>query len=130
MDIGFNLIEQNNDNIFKDKISIIQFLRDLISDKKMPCDFAIYGLDSLLYYAKDRDDISKYIRHILQDHANKLVSGKYIIQIVIKGSLQVVDNDERPRVSYKNEEIHIYPVLGRLKRKDLKHFYAPLNLQS
>jgi uncharacterized protein YihD (DUF1040 family) len=130
MDIGFNIIQKNNPYIFKDKISIIQFLKDLSDGKGFPRDFAVYGLDTLLYYASDRDEVAKYIRNILQDYANHLVAGNYIIQLVIEGDIKVVESDERPRVVYKNEEFHLYPVIGRVKRLDLKHFHAPLNLQS
>ncbi|RKY88424.1 hypothetical protein DRQ09_02895 [candidate division KSB1 bacterium] len=130
MDIGFNIIRKNNPDIFKEKISIIKFLKYLNEGKKFPPDFAVYGLDSLLYYAKNRDKIAKYIRDILLDSANNLVAGNYIIQLVIEGDINVVESDERPRIVYKNEEFFLYPVIGRVKRIDLKHFYAPLNLQS
>jgi len=130
MDIGFNIIHRSNPDIFKERISIIQFLKDLNDGKRFPPDFAVYGLDSLLYYADDRERIAKYIRNILQDNANHLASGNYIIQIIIEGEIKVVESDERPRVVYKNEEFPLYPVIGRMKRLDLKHFHAPLNLQS
>ncbi|MBC7333614.1 MAG: hypothetical protein H5T85_04010 [Actinobacteria bacterium] len=130
MDIGFNIIHRSNPDIFKERIGIIQFLKDLNEGKRFPPDFAVYGLDSLLYYAEDRERIAKYIRNILQDNANHLASGNYIIQIIIEGNIKVVESDERPRVVYKNEEIPLYPVIGRVKRLDLKHFHAPLNLQS
>ncbi|RKX76683.1 MAG: hypothetical protein DRP87_11195 [Spirochaetes bacterium] len=130
MDIGFNIIEKSNPDIFREKISIIQFLKGLNEARRFPPDFAVYGLDAFLYYAQDRDETSKYIRNILQDNANHLVSGNYIIQIVIEGDIKVVESDERPRVVYKNEEFHLYPVIGRVKRLDLKHFHSPLNLQS
>jgi len=130
MDIGFNIIHRSNPDIFKEKISIIQFLKDLNEGKRFPPDFSVYGLDALLYYAEDREGITKYMRNILQDNANHLVSGNYIIQIIIEGDIKVVESDERPRVVYKNEEFSLYPVIGRVKRLDLKHFHAPLNLQS
>jgi hypothetical protein len=130
MDIGFNIIHRSNPDIFKEKISIIQFLKDLNEGRKFPSDFAVYGLDSLLYYAEDREKIAKYIRNVLQDNANHLAIGNYIIQIVIEGDIKIVESDERPRVVYKNEEFPLYPVIGRVRRLDLKHFHAPLNLQS
>lgn len=130
MDIGFNIIEKSNPDIFREKISIIQFLKDLCEGRRLPLNFAIYGLDSLLYYAQDREKIAKYIRNILQDNANHLVAGSYIIQLAMEGDIKVVESDERPRVVYKNEEFLLYPLIGRVKRLDLKHFYAPLNLQS
>ncbi len=130
MDIGFNIIERRDPHIFKEKISIIQFLKDLAGSKRFPRDFAIYGLDNLLYYAQDREEIAKYVRNILQDNANQLVARSYIIQIIIEGNLKVVESDERPIVVYKNEEFSLYPVVGRVKRLDRKYFYVPLNLLS
>jgi len=130
MDIGFNIIEKNSNEIFKNRISIIQFIKELVDQKRFLPDFGITGLDTLLYYSKNREEIAKYIRNVLQDNANHLVSGSYIIQIVIEGDLQVVEDAEKPRVIYKNEEFNLYSTFGRLKRLDLKHFYAPLNLQS
>jgi len=130
MDIGFNIIHRSHPYIFEEKISIIQFLKDLNEGKEFPPDFAVFGLDTLLYYSEDKEKIAKYIRNILQDNANHLVTGNYIIQVVIEGDLKVVESDERPRVVYKNEEFSLYSVFGRVKRLDLKHFHAPLNLQS
>ena len=92
-------------------------------------DFAILGLIVCCITLKTRM-IAKYIRNILQDNANSLVARSYIIQFVIEGNIIVVESDERPRVVYKNEEFHLYPVIGRVKRLDLKHFHAPLNLLS
>lgn len=130
MDIGFNIILRNNPGIFKERIGIIQFLKNLNEGKRFPPDFAVFGLDALLYYTEDRERIAKYIRNILQDNANHLVTGNYIIQIIIEGDIKVVESDERPIVVYKNEEFPLYPVIGRVRRLDLKHFHAPLNLQS
>lgn len=130
MDIGFNIIHKSNPDIFKEKISIIQFLKDLNEGRRFPPDFAVLGLDTLLYYAEDKERIAKYIRNILQDNANHLVAGNYIIQIVIEGDIKVVESDERPMVVFKKEEFPLYPVISRVRRLDLKHFHAPLNLQS
>ena len=57
MDIGFNIIDKNNPQIFEEKISIIQFIKDLNIQKKFHSNFAIYGLDSLLYYSENREEI-------------------------------------------------------------------------
>jgi hypothetical protein len=130
LDIGFNIIEKTNPKIFQEKLSIIEFLRKIRKEEKLPFNFAVIGLDALLYYAEDREKISKYIRDMLQDHANFLTTGNYIIQIIIEGTLRVVESSERPRVQYKEEEFLLYPIFGRVKQIDLKHFLAPLNLLS
>lgn len=130
MDIGFNIIEKNDPELFKEKISIIEFLRKIGKEEKLPYNLAVTGLDNLLYYAENREEIGKYIRTLLQDAANFLVAGNYIIQIVIEESLHVVESSERPNVKYKEEEILLYPIFGRVKQVDLKHFLAPLNLLS
>jgi hypothetical protein len=130
LDIGFNIIEKTNPQIFKEKISAIEFLRKIRKEGKFPYNFAVTGLDSLLYHTEDKEKISQYIRKTLQDHANFLISGNYIIQIIIDGTLHIVESYERPRVRYKGEEFLIYAIFGRVKQIDLKHFLAPLNLTS
>ena len=82
----------------------------------------------IVYFITQR--IEKKFKNILQDNVNNLVIGNYIIQIVVEGDIQVVENAEKPRVIYKNEEFNLYTIIGRVKRIDLKHFLAPLNLQS
>ena len=88
------------------------------------------GLVTLLYYAEDREKMEKYIRTHLEDAANFLFAGNYIIQVVVEGDLYVVESYERPRVRYRGEEILLYPIFGRVKQLDVKHFLAPLNLLS
>ena len=129
MDIGFNIIERSDPKLFGEKLSIIEFLRR-INEEEFPLNFAVTGLDTLLYYAEDRDKISRYIRNVLQDHANLLIKGNYIIQIAIGGTLHIVESFERPRIKYREEEFLLYPIFGRVKQVDAKHFLAPLNLLS
>ncbi|MFC2014119.1 hypothetical protein ACFLU8_04535 [Chloroflexota bacterium] len=131
MNIGFNIIEKNNPELFGEQLSIVEFLKR-IADEEFPLNFAINGLDALLYYTgtEDRAKISKFIRNTLQDHANSLVRGNYIVQVVIDGNLYIVESSDKPRVKYKEEELLLNPVLGKVKQIDTKHFLAPLNLQS
>jgi len=132
MDIGFNILEKREypNQIFEDKMSIVEFLRQVYREGKLPLNLAVFGIESLLYYAEEPEEISRKIRNLLQDVANFLVRGNYIIQIVIDGKIEIVESSERPRINYKDKEILIYPIFGRVKQVDLKHFIAPLNLQS
>lgn len=130
LDIGFNIIERTDPQVFEVKISIIEFLRRIRHHTKFPYNFAITGLDTLLYFSEDEEGISKYIREILQDHANFLVIGNYIIQVIVDGPLHIVESSERPRVKYKEREFLLYSIFGRVKQIDIRHFLAPLNLLS
>lgn len=123
MDIGFNLIEKSHPEIFEEKIGIIEFLRRIMKGEKLSYNLAVIGLDTLLYYAEDEEGISRHVRNILQDHANSFVAGNYIIQIIIEGNLYVVESSERPRVKYREEELLLYPIFGRVKQVDVKHFF-------
>jgi len=132
MDIGFNIIEKREypDQIFKDRMSIVEFLKQVYREEKLPLNFAVFGIESLLYYSEEPQNISRKIRNLLQDAANFLVRGNYIIQIVVDGKIGIVETSEKPRIDYKNKQILLYPIFGRVKQVDLKHFVAPLNLQS
>ena len=132
MDIGFNIIEKREyaNQIFKDKMSIVEFLRNVYREEKLPHNLAVFGIDNLLYYSSEPKNLSRKIRDLLQDAANFLVRENYIIQILIDGKIEIVESSERPRIKYKEKEILLYPIFGRVKQVDLKHFIAPLNLQS
>ena len=132
MDIGFNILEKKeySNQIFKDRMSIVEFLRQVYREEKLPLNLAVFGIDNLLYYSEEPEKISRKIRNLLQDAANFLVRGNYIIQIVVDGEIEIVESSERPRINYKDKQILLYPIFGRVKQVDLKHFIAPLNLQS
>ena len=131
MDIGFNIIEKREypDQIFKDKMSIIEFLRQVYREEKLPLNFAVFGIENLLYYSEDPEKVSRKIRNLLQDAANFLVRGNYIIQIVV-GKIELVESSHNPRIIYKNRLFRLNKIFGMVKQVDLKHFIAPLNLQS
>ena len=132
MDIGFNIIEKREylNQIFEDRMSIIEFLRMVQRKETLPLNLAVFGLENLIYYSEESEKVSKKIRNLLQDAANFLVRGNYIIQIVVDGKIEIIESFERPKVNYKNKQILLYPIFGRVKQVDLKHFIAPLNLQS
>lgn len=127
---GFNIIDKKNPDLFDKKVSILGFIRMLNAEEKLPRDFAVVGLDALLYYAENREETARYIRRILENAANLLATGHYIIQVVMEGDLYVVESFERPRVRYNGEEIHLNPVFGRVRQLDVNYFLAPLNIQS
>ncbi|GAB6076776.1 hypothetical protein [Desulfurobacterium crinifex] len=132
MDIGFNILEKKEckNELFKDRMSIVEFLRQVYREKKLPRDFAVYGLEEMLYRSKNPDRLSRKVWHLLTDAANFLTRNYYIIQIVIDGKIEIIEDSEKPVVNYKNKRFRLYPIFGRVKQKDLKHFIAPLNLQS
>ncbi len=132
MDIGFNIMEKKeySNQVFKERMSIVEFLRQVYREEKLPLNLAVFGIESLLYYSEEPDKISRKIRNLLQDAANFLVRGNYIIQIVVEGKIEIVETSEKPRINYKDKQILLYPIFGRVKQVDLKHFIAPLNLQS
>lgn len=132
MDIGFNIIEKTAypNEIFKDRMSIVEFLRHVKREEKLPLNLAVFGIENLLYYSEEPERISRKIRNILQDAANFLIRGNYIIQIVVEGEIEVVESSERPRINYKNKQFLLYSIFGRVKQVDLKQFFAPLNLLS
>ena len=127
---GFNIIDKKNPEIFDGKISILNFLRMLKAEEKLPPYFAVVGLEALLYYAENREETSKYVRKTLENASNILATGHYIIQVVVDGDLYVVESSERPKIRYNGEEISLNPVFGRVKQLDVSYFLAPLNIRS
>lgn len=109
MDIGFNIIEKKeySDQIFKDRMSIVEFLRQVYREEELPLNLAVFGIESLLYYSEEPEKVSREIRNLLQDAANFLVRGNYIIQIVVEGKIEIVESFERPIINYKDASFFI-----------------------
>ena len=132
MNSGFNIIEEQHysDEVFEAKIGIIEMLKIVKDEKALPYEFAVIGLDALLFYANEPEKIARYINDLLRDKANFLTRKQYIIQVLIRGELEVIESNDRPRLYYKNKEFLLYDIFGRVKQIRSKHFLAPLNLQS
>ncbi len=132
MNPGFNIIEYKDylDEIFDKKIGIIEFLRLLREEENLPFGFAVTGLDALLYYSDRPGKISRYISDLLCDRANFLTRKQYIIQVLVNGGLEVIETNDRPWLLYRGKKFQLHEIFGRVKQVGLKHFLAPLNLQS
>ena len=61
MDIGFNIIEkkEHSKQIFKDRMSVVEFLRKVYREEKLPLNFAVFGIDNFLYYSEEPEKISR-----------------------------------------------------------------------
>jgi len=129
---GFNIFEEKYypDKVFKTKIGIIELLKIVKHEETLPYEFVVTGLDALLFYANEPEKIARYINDLLGNKANFLTRKQYIVQVLIKGQLEVVEGNDRPRLHYKNKEFLLYKVFGRVKQIGSKHFLAPLNLWS
>ena len=48
MNIGFNILEKKEytNQIFKDRMSIVEFLRQVYREEKLPLNFAVFGIDA------------------------------------------------------------------------------------
>lgn len=132
MEPGFNIIEEQRykDEVFEARMGIIEMLKIVKDEKTLPYEFAVTGLDTLLFYASEPEKIARYINDLLRDKANFLTRKPYIIQVLIRGKLEVIESNDRPKLHYMNKEFLLYDIFGRVKQIGSKHFFAPLNLQS
>lgn len=105
MDLGFNIIQQDNPDIFDERVSLVSFLKAVEDNENLPYDIAVTGLDTFLYYAENRLEASRIIRDILEDNVNYLLMRNYIIQIVLNGELEVTIDNEKPKVKYKGTDL-------------------------
>lgn len=105
-------------------------LKIVKDEKTLPYEFAVTGLDTLLFYASEPEKVARYINNLLRDKANFLTRKQYTIQVLVRGELEVIESNERPRLHYMNKEFLLYNIFGRVKQIRSKHFLAPLNLQS
>jgi len=93
-----------------DKMSIIEFLREIKKGGRLPGRVTVVGLDYLLVNAKDAEEMSTYVRESLRDATG---SGQLrptsIIQFLVKGE---ITQDTHAKIKLKNEYINIENVFS------------------
>lgn len=133
MDIGYNLVEAREIRegilqLFSDRMSIVRFLQVLSDQEELPRDVTVTGLEGLLYYAEDVNEVSALLRGILVDAVNKLIPINPIIQVVFEGELQ---QWEHPEIRYLGKRLPLRPIFGgSLRQRGVNYFHAEINVLS
>lgn len=130
---GFHIIErksikENDLPIFK-KISIIRWIQNTRNKNfEKYEDYTVIGFERVLSEAENQKEMAKYLRNLLVENANYLVSTGSTFQFLIEGSIEMW---KRPVVKSKSgETINLASVFGSLDRKGVNWFYQELNVQS
>lgn len=125
MEVGYNLVEENligeKYERIEDRMSIIEFLRRLRSNKEIKRTIAVIGFDDILFHG---EDVAEYIHDILSRSASRLRN--YVIQLPVQGELRL---NTEPKIKHRGREISLTPVFGsRLKPIAPGYFYSPPNI--
>lgn len=128
MKVGYNIITQNDlvEGRFVpllNKLSIIEFFKN-IQKKDLPDDIQIIGLDQLLYFSENYEDLSHNLREILIDNIEFLGKNYIAIQIICEN----LERWDRVRVKIKGKEIYLDVLFGPLKEKENDYFYKYFNI--
>lgn len=133
MEEGFHIIERKstkeNDLPIFEKISIIRWIQNTWNrDFEKFGDYTVVGFERVLSGVENQKEMAKYLRNMLVEKANYLVSTGATFQFLVDGSIEMW---ERPVVKSKGgETINLAPVFGSLERKGVNWFYRELNVQS
>jgi len=108
---------------FRERISIIQFLRNLIGQADMPRKVAVSGFDKLPLHD---DQMTAYIRRVLSNASNYLLGRRFTVQLIIDGRLTI---NREPKIRVVDKEIRLKPIFGDgLMVRDTDWFYSPFNI--
>ena len=129
---GYNFIEsraiqEGKVKVFKDRLSIVEFIRRVKDERGLPLDVTVLGLDQLLYSAENREEISRYIKDLLIEKVNFLMRRNICVEFILEGSLE---QWQHPIVRFNDEDLDLYKIFGTMERVDVNHFFAELNIQS
>ncbi|MHA1284483.1 MAG: hypothetical protein ACTSQP_18445 [Promethearchaeota archaeon] len=128
MKVGYNIITQNDLKEGKfiplsNKLSIIEFLRKL-QKKVLPADIQIIGLDQMLYFSENYEELSHNLREILIDNIEYLGKNYTAIQIICEN----LERWDRVYVKIKGKEIYLDELFGPLKELEKDYFYKYFNI--
>lgn len=132
MEEGFHIIEQKaieekDIPTFKE-ISAFRWIQN-VRNKNFGTyeDYTILGLDELLDKVENRDAFAKYLRDMLVENANYLVSTGATFQFIV----ETLEMWEAPVIKTRGGKVLKLPLIfGALVRKDVNWFYQELNVQS
>lgn len=127
LEVGYNLVERESIGEryeeFKDRISIIQFLKSLKDRATIPRRIAVVGFDQFIIYG---DEVISYVRKILTESSDYLSTRSFIIQFIIDGKLVM---DREPKIKLLGKEVRLLPIFGnRLTQRGVDWFYSPFNI--
>jgi hypothetical protein len=85
-DIGYHVVDEEaleDGEEFEERMSVVEFLRQVDDMNDLPYDIAVYGLDSYLRGAEDPEEISEFIHDILAERVNFLMTNNPRVQFVV-----------------------------------------------
>lgn len=124
----YNLVERDKYPEFEARMSIVQFLRKLKEEARLPRELTVLGFDTLLYGCEEdgRDDLMRRIRRILMAAASQLFRQNPTIQFVLEGKIERALAIE---IKLRDQYIELTPIFGnRLEQEDVDWIWAPFNL--
>lgn len=130
LNIGYHVVSTGAlDDIeeFDEGMSIVEFLRKVEREEKLPYDVAVHGFDDLLHGAADADAVGEYIHTILRDNVNFLSRYGYRVQFIVDD----VEYWDEPVLTNGDERISLNSIFqGKLTQEAPRIFSSNLNLQS
>lgn len=85
-EIGYHIVAAevlDEHGEFDDELSIVEFLRLVRSDERLPMNMTVHGLDDMLISADDPEAICGVIHDVLADGVNHLMREQPVIQFVV-----------------------------------------------
>lgn len=101
-----SVLKERDISEFPNKISIVKFLK-IVRNKGVESfgQYSVYGLEDLLYYVGDREEMVNYIHNLLRERVDYLISRGSTFQFIIgrNGSVETWSNKPIIKLADKSQ---------------------------
>jgi hypothetical protein len=110
-----------------DRVSIVEFCRQLRANDRLPLYVTVTGLDDFLEAADDTDAALSFLNGQLADAANHLVGENPVAQFVVD---DIEHWQNEPVIRTDDDRIRLSLVFGGLEQQGANWYYSKLNVTS
>lgn len=129
-EIGYHVVSKDaleGHEGFEDQMSVIKFLRLVRSEKRLPLNITVGGLDKLLHSVDNSTAVCKYIHMILADGVNHLTRQQPVVRFVV----DEIEYWDEPVIPHGDDKIPLKQIFyGGLIQEDADWYYTQLNITS
>jgi hypothetical protein len=129
-DIGYHVVARDaldDENMFDDEMSIVEFLRRVNQMNNLPYNITVHGLDVYLQGAENSEELCSYINGVFSERVNFLLNKNPIVQFVVDD----VEFWDEPVIPDDDGDIQLNTMFhGSLEPEGPSWHYSRLNVTS
>lgn len=129
-EIGYHIVSDDiakEHGRFDDKLSIVEFLRLVRSNERIPLNVTVVGLDKLLFGADKPESACDLVHDVLVDGVNHLTREQPVVQFVVDD----IEHWDEAVITHRGNRVRLSQIFyGGLTQEGADWYSSRLNVTS